>query len=30
VIIREDLLARSQKSLHTMLNYSVHAENGSM
>ncbi|MEI7744307.1 MAG: 3-phosphoserine/phosphohydroxythreonine transaminase [Chloroflexota bacterium] len=30
VIIREDLLARSQKSLHTMLNYSVHAENGSL
>ena len=30
VIIREDLLTRSQKSLHTMLNYSVHAENGSM
>ena len=30
VIIREDLLARSQKSLHTMLNYAVHAENGSM
>src|SRR5688500_7074377 len=30
VIIREDLLSRSQKSLHTMLNYSVHAENGSM
>ncbi len=30
VIIREDLLARSSKSLHTMLNYAVHAENGSM
>jgi len=30
VIIREDLLARSQKSLHTMLSYAVHAENGSM
>ncbi len=30
VIIREDLLARSQKSLHTMLNYAVQAENGSM
>ncbi len=30
VIIREDLLARSQKSLHTMLNYAVHAENSSM
>jgi phosphoserine aminotransferase len=30
VIIREDLLARSSKSLHTMFNYAVHAENGSM
>ncbi len=30
VIIREDLLARSRKSLHTMLNYAVHAENSSM
>ena len=30
VIIREDLLARSTKALHTMLNYAVHAENGSM
>jgi phosphoserine aminotransferase len=30
VIIREDLLERSSKSLHTMLNYAVHAENGSM
>jgi phosphoserine aminotransferase len=30
VVIREDLLARSAKSLHTMLNYAVHAENGSM
>lgn len=30
VIIREDLLARSAKSLHTMLNYAVHAESGSM
>lgn len=30
VIIREDLLARSTKALHTMLNYSIHAENGSM
>ena len=28
VIIREDLLARSAKSLPTMLNYAVHAENG--
>jgi phosphoserine aminotransferase len=30
VIIREDLLARSTKALHTMLNYAVHAENGSL
>ncbi|MGD9902959.1 MAG: 3-phosphoserine/phosphohydroxythreonine transaminase [Vicinamibacterales bacterium] len=30
VIVREDLLARSSTSLHTMLNYAVHAENGSM
>jgi phosphoserine aminotransferase len=30
VIIREDLLVRSQKTLPTMLNYSVHAENGSL
>ena len=30
VIIRDDMLARSQKSLPTMLNYAVHAENGSM
>lgn len=30
VIIREDLLARSQDSLPTMLNYKVHAENGSL
>jgi phosphoserine aminotransferase len=30
VIIREDLLQRSSKSLHTMMNYAVHAENGSM
>jgi phosphoserine aminotransferase len=30
VIIREDLLQRSQKTLPTMLNYAVHAENGSM
>jgi len=30
VIIREDLLARSSSSLHTMLNYAVHAENGSL
>jgi phosphoserine aminotransferase len=30
VIIREDMLPRSQKSLPTMLNYAVQAENGSM
>jgi phosphoserine aminotransferase len=30
VIIREDMLQRSPKSLGTMLNYAVHAENGSM
>jgi phosphoserine aminotransferase len=30
VIVRDDLLARSQKSMPTMLNYAVHAENGSM
>jgi phosphoserine aminotransferase len=30
VIIREDLLARSQDSLPTMLNYKVHAENDSL
>jgi phosphoserine aminotransferase len=30
VIIREDLLARSAKSLPTMLNYAVHAENNSL
>jgi phosphoserine aminotransferase len=30
VVIREDLLPRSSKSLHTMMNYAVHAENGSM
>ena len=30
VIIREDLLARSSASLPVMLNYAVHAENGSM
>jgi len=29
-IVREDLLARSSKSLHTMLSYAVHAENGSL
>jgi len=30
VIIREDLLARSQDSLPTMLNYRVHSENNSL
>jgi len=30
VIVRQDMLQRSQKSLGTMLNYAVHAENGSM
>jgi len=30
VIVREDLLARSSNSLHTMLNYAVHAEHRSM
>jgi len=30
VIIREDLLQRSQKSMPSMLNYAVHAENGSL
>jgi phosphoserine aminotransferase len=30
VIIREDLLERSQPSLHTMLSYKVHAENQSL
>lgn len=30
VIVREDMLARSQKSLPTMLNYAVHAENKSL
>ena len=30
VIIRDDMLARTQKSLPTMLSYAVHAENGSM
>jgi phosphoserine aminotransferase len=30
IVIREDLLARSAKSLHTMFNYTVHAENGSL
>ena len=30
VIIREDLLARSSPSLHTMLSYAIQAENGSL
>jgi phosphoserine aminotransferase len=30
VIIRDDMLKRSPATLHTMLNYSVHAENQSM
>lgn len=30
VIVRDDLLARSPKPLHTMLSYAVHAENASM
>jgi phosphoserine aminotransferase len=30
VIIRDDLLPRSQKTLPTMLSYAVHAENGSL
>ena len=30
VIVREDMLARSQDSLPTMMNYRTHAENGSM
>ena len=30
VIVREDLLARSTKALHTMLNYAVQAENRSL
>jgi phosphoserine aminotransferase len=30
VIIRKDLLERSSDSLHTMLNYKIHAENGSL
>jgi phosphoserine aminotransferase len=30
VIVREDLLQRSQKTLATMLNYAVHAENNSL
>ena len=30
VIVRDDLLARSAKSLHAMLSYAVHADHGSM
>jgi phosphoserine aminotransferase len=30
VLVREDLLARSAKSMHSMLSYAVHAANGSM
>src|SRR5262249_29314189 len=30
VIVRQDLLQRSPKTLGTMLNYAVHAENGSL
>jgi phosphoserine aminotransferase len=30
VIVQDDMLARSQKSLPTMLNYAVHAENNSL
>jgi phosphoserine aminotransferase len=30
VIVRDDMLPRSQKALPTMLNYAIHAENGSM
>ena len=30
VIVRDDMLQRSQKSLPTMLSYAVHAENGSL
>jgi phosphoserine aminotransferase len=30
VIVRDDMLKRSPSTLHTMLNYSVHAENQSM
>lgn len=30
VIIRKDLLERSQDTLHTMLNYKIHSENGSL
>ncbi|HSP87027.1 MAG TPA: 3-phosphoserine/phosphohydroxythreonine transaminase [Ignavibacteriaceae bacterium] len=30
IIIRKDMLERSQDSLHTMLNYKIHVENGSL
>jgi phosphoserine aminotransferase len=30
IIVRDDMLQRSNKSMPTMLNYAVHAENGSM
>ncbi len=30
VIVREEMLARSQKTLPSMLNYAIHAENGSL
>jgi phosphoserine aminotransferase len=30
IIVRQDMLERSNKSMPTMLNYAVHAENGSM
>lgn len=30
VIVRKDMLARSSDSLHTYLNYKIHADNGSM
>lgn len=30
VILRKDMLERSSDSLHTMLNYKIHVENGSM
>ncbi len=30
VIIRDDMLERSQDTLHTMLNYKIHAENNSL
>lgn len=30
IVIRKDMLERSQDTLHTMLNYKIHAENGSL